>query len=314
MLLWDKKKAKVVPVPLILSLIAIAIIFPMTIQAFNSTDKLTEGQACRLMLGLKKTTEDATGNNFNIVSQKCHTIFKDNFVSDKQITNKYQIEKQFSDKIKNTWHIVHEGTIKDLWAEGKLGSLIGDEAHCVIMYDLNYKPKRGQGFTINISEFNNYLQTAVAVKEDDHAWTYLDYIQSYGSPSHIVLVPKTTYDGDGKPKLDEESIKNFIEPGNSYGIAVATLEKGDILDTEQATATIVGIAAAVLTFASGGTFLVVVAGALAADAGIHATYKVTESSSANKIQSDENAFVLFGDLHSLKQAGCTEVLPTGDES
>ncbi len=317
-MLFNKKAGTYgVIITIAILLLSTGVIASMVQKVPKTSEKLTEGLACRTFLGIKKFGQDMTGGTLNPVVKNCQTI-NVSIPGDHKPTNKFQMENLFAQKIKKAWHIVHEGTVEDLWGDKFFGSIVGNDFKCVILYAIDYEDKKASlGLTANMSEFQDFLMTAPAFTDETKEWTYLDYIQSYGAPSHIFLVPKQIYDVKSNKTLVNDT-RHFLSPGQTYGIALAGISRGAISTSKfnrVIGGTILGQVAAlagltVLTVASGGVALAVVAagGVLGGLAG-NALGESSEDPSVNTVNADENTFMLFGDLTSLKNAGCVTITP-----
>lgn len=208
------KKASGYFLGIMVILIGALVLLSFTGKIFSSTPDV-DGENCRLLIGLKGTQSKILGDSINLIKKNCQTNYQ-SIPGSQRISNPDHLKKLFADKIERAWFIVHEGTVKAMWDPSVFGRFGTEDKQCVILYALTYEGKTRRDYVVSLKDFETFAATETAVKQDDNTWTLTQYIQSYGAPAHLVLIPKN---------VSQEARDEFLKSGNVYAIAVASKTK-----------------------------------------------------------------------------------------
>jgi len=281
------KKASGYILGIMVILISAVVLLSTTGKLFASTPD-TSGENCRLLIGLKGSESDLLGDSIHLIRKNCQTIYAD-VPGSQRVSNPEHLEKLFADKIERAWYIVHEGTVNDMWNTDLFGKFGTEDKQCVILYALTYKGKTRRDYVVSLDDFQIFAATKVAVKQDSSTWTLMQYIQSYGAPAHLLLIPKNT---------SQEARDEFLKSGNVYAIAIASKTKNWIANPNFRVGVYLLMAPSSPEIAAIG---------LTAE-GLNAIYKNIKSPDPSELNGDKD-IVFFGDFDTIKSMGCEEITP-----
>lgn len=203
---------------IIIALVSFGAMVGIALKVGESSGRLTEGEACRVMLSLQDVSKKAT---FDIaeIGNSCETIkLEEKFGKGDQ----QQMAQLISDKIARTWWIVHEGEIEDVWNND--GWLSGEK--CKIMYSLNFKPKKSKESQIELSrdQLINFFNSTIYPPKKKENLTYADYLLS-NKILYFDILPK-------KIPLQPASDKlvSTVNNHDTYAIIVIGHDGGTFLD------------------------------------------------------------------------------------
>lgn len=192
-------------------LIGTLVLLATTGKLFGSVPD-TDGENCRLLIGLKDKESTILGDSINTIKTNCQTNYQ-SIPGNQRVSHPDHLQKLFADKIERAWFIVHEGTVDAMWDTNTFGVFGTDDKQCVILYALTYEGRTRRDYVVSLDEFQTFTATDVAVKQDGATWTLTQYVQSYGAPAHLFLIPKDN---------TQEARDEFLKSGNVYAIAIAS--------------------------------------------------------------------------------------------
>ena len=244
----------------------------------------TDGENCRLLIGLKKTESSVLGDSINAIKSNCQTNYVD-IPGNQRVSHPDHLKKLFADKIERAWFIVHEGTVDAMWDTNTFGVFGTDDKQCVILYSITYEGRTRRDYIVSMKEFESFASTEVAVKQEGNTWTLMQYIQSYGAPAHLVLIPR-----DNTP----EAYLEFLKPGEVYAIAIASETKNWWNNP---------------WFRAGFSMVVPFKGIRGVWYEIALeVYENFEEPEPKELSGDKN-IVFFGDFQTIRSMGCEEITP-----
>lgn len=203
---------------IIIALVSFGAMVGIALKAGESSGRLTEGEACRMMLSLQDVSKKAT-LDLSEVKNSCETIkLEEKFGKGDQ----QQMAQLIANKVARTWWIVHEGEIEDVWDRD--GWLSGEK--CKIMYSLNFKPKKSKGSQIELSrdQLMNFFDSTIYPPKKKENLTYSDYLL-LNKKLYFDILPKKI-----PLQPDSDKLVSTVNNHDTYAIIVIGHDGGTFLD------------------------------------------------------------------------------------